>query len=368
MELLPVFNSINRNILINILKRKIRDRRLFDMLSKMYKVRLLTIFGFVKEFEGIFQDNVLSPILSNIYFNELDWFITNKIIHRYNKGLKPRINPDYTKAITLTTQEKKLSSFERTRLRAFKRREAHKKGLRYKLIDDSFIRVKFVRYADDLLVGIRGPKRLALTIKKTIRFFLKSELQLSINENNLSLFDSYATKIPFLGMTIHNIVTKISTYRNSRELEMIKRSRSRVLTRINVFNIRREKLFRERILLNLRRNYKVAQDCGNLKRYEMELLAGFSIFLPKDLVKLTDRHLYRMMIQKFLKITNIQNNEKLQKFLKLWDNELKGSVDLENGMSSLVKKKELICLTKKVFVERMAKFLTKHNFPTKVIK
>lgn len=337
------------------------------MLSKMYKVQLLTIFSFIKESEGISQDNFLSPLLSNIYFNELDCFIINKIIHRYNKGLKPRINPDYIKAITLTGQEKKLSALERVRLRAFKRREAHKKGLRYKLIDDSFIRVKFVRYAENLLIGVRGPKHLALTIKQAVRFFLKSELQLSINEATLSLFDSYATKISFLGMTIHNIVTKNLPYRNSRELETIKRGKLRVLTRVNVFNIRREKLFRERILLNLRRNYKVAQDCGNLKKYEMELLAGFSILLPKDLVKLTDRYLYRMLIQKFLKITNIQNNEKLQKFLKLWDAELKGFADLKTIMPSLVKTKDLVCITKKDFVERMAKFLTKCNFPTKVI-
>jgi len=55
--------------------------------------------------EGVPQGNILSPLLSNIYFNELDQYVIGQLYPIYTIGAKAKINTKYIKATKLSTDE-----------------------------------------------------------------------------------------------------------------------------------------------------------------------------------------------------------------------------------------------------------------------
>lgn len=104
------FGAINCNVLISRLKLKIKDQRLFEIILKMFKANIISPLRILKEKLGVPQANILSPILANIYFHDLDLYVQKDIIERYKKGIKPTRNTGSSRAISFTYLEKKASS------------------------------------------------------------------------------------------------------------------------------------------------------------------------------------------------------------------------------------------------------------------
>lgn len=65
-------------------------------------------------------------------------------------------------------------------------------------MDDSFIRVKYVRYADDFVVCVIGSKQFTVSIKEQITEFLKTELKLQLNEAKTLITNLKSEKARFL--------------------------------------------------------------------------------------------------------------------------------------------------------------------------
>jgi len=114
---------------------------------------------------GIPQGNVLSPILCNIYLHELDIFMSN-LTKKYHKGNYPTRNEVYFKKLELSKYERMLSNNIKNNIQKSKRRELFNQGIKPYLHDGNYIRMKYIRYADDILIGIRGPKFIAEKNKK----------------------------------------------------------------------------------------------------------------------------------------------------------------------------------------------------------
>jgi len=95
--------------LINILKKKIKDQQFFILIENMFNAGIITeTFPLNKDSfmdEGVPQGNILSPLLSNIYFNELDQYVITQLSPMYTKGDKARVNPEYIKATSLSSEE-----------------------------------------------------------------------------------------------------------------------------------------------------------------------------------------------------------------------------------------------------------------------
>lgn len=70
------FDSVNQFILLNILKRKIKDERLLWLINKIIK-------NFPDKEKGMPLGNMTSQFFANVYLNELDYFIKHNIKAKY---------------------------------------------------------------------------------------------------------------------------------------------------------------------------------------------------------------------------------------------------------------------------------------------
>jgi hypothetical protein len=179
------------------------------------------------------MENSLSPALLNIYFHELDIFLQNKIIKRYRKGRRATICYEYQKRVAFTREEKRSPEKRRLQLLRDKRKNAHRQNLCNTKINDTHINVRYVRYADDFLLGLQGPRTLAIKIMRTVIFFLKSHLRLTLEDNTPTLFDSFCRMVPYLGMLLYNPI-KNPKILNSHIAESFTRKRTIILHKAEI--------------------------------------------------------------------------------------------------------------------------------------
>jgi hypothetical protein len=138
-------------------------------------------------------------------------------------GNKPKINPKYLEKIGLTSTEEKLPEHIKIKIKKSRRRHVEKLGLKRVIENEDFIRIKYVRYADDFIIGVRGSLKLAQKIKELIKNFLKGVLHLELNDEKTKITNTYSDRAKFLGMYIYNMNATDLPYRNSREVESTKR-------------------------------------------------------------------------------------------------------------------------------------------------
>jgi retron-type reverse transcriptase len=224
------FDQIHRNVLINLLKKKVKDQRLLDLIRKMFNCKILAPENFYfKNDKGVPQGNVLSSLLCNIYLHELDFFM-EELMKKYKKGSNPTRNDIYYKKLELTKYERILSNEMQENRTRSKRRQLFNQGIKPYLHDGNFIRVRYIRYADDILIGVRGPKLIAEKIKNEITNWLKSNLHLNLKEKKTKLTFAIGNKINFLGFQLYKRAYNQLPYRNSRRIEKLKRIKARLLS------------------------------------------------------------------------------------------------------------------------------------------
>ena len=129
------------------------------------------------------EGSLLSPLLCNIYLHELDVFMDSLIMH-YNKGKERARNKEYVRLINLK-RRKGLTKKELKELNKAAKRLPSKD-----MHDPNYIRLNYVRYANDLLIGVISDKQTANTIHDKVIQFLQDELSIKIQKSSSSLTHS----------------------------------------------------------------------------------------------------------------------------------------------------------------------------------
>lgn len=137
IDLSKYFDTINHELLINLLREQIQDKQVIDLIKRYLKsgVMLNGVIG--KTEKGSPQGGPLSPLLANIYLNQYD-------------------------------------------------QEMKRRG------------VIFVRYADDIVVLTKS-KRAARRLLESSKKFLENKLKLKVNEDKSRAISIYSLKFKFLG-------------------------------------------------------------------------------------------------------------------------------------------------------------------------
>jgi group II intron reverse transcriptase/maturase len=193
------FENLNHQILVNQLKTKINDQAFIDLIFKYLRAGYGESSNkIVSTRLGIIQGGVLSPVLANIYMTPFDKWVENHLIPKYTKGIRKKANPVYTKMI----RSGKVTDHSISSLYSH---------------DRNFIRLHYVRYADDFIMGLNGPKIYCEQIVDECRIFLYEQLKLSLNTEKTKITHSQLDSAQFLGYRVHK--TKLSKMKISYNLK-----------------------------------------------------------------------------------------------------------------------------------------------------
>lgn len=255
------FDNINHSILINLLKKRIKDEKFIRLIWKLLNAGYMEDHKFYQTYSGTPQGGIISPLLANIYLNELDKYV-EEYTKNFDRGTKRKDNNEYKQISDLIYKRRKLieiystekvekasqeieeanakineyyelhpeiknfnndKTVKKYRSIIYKRNlilrtpsEEERKRIieeikeltkkmqmlpSYEQIDENFRKMKYVRYADDFLIGIIGTKEDAEKIKADLTTFIKEKLDLTLSQEK-TLITHNAEKVRFLGYDI----------------------------------------------------------------------------------------------------------------------------------------------------------------------
>lgn len=208
------FDEVDHRVLESILRERINDERFIRLINKLLNAGYLdTNLSFQNTKIGTGQGSICSPILANIYLDKLDRYMEN-VIKRDTLGQYRKQNPDYAKVRyqlkkaqqhqdhttihSLTKQLKNLSSID--------------------LMDSTFRRVRYVRYADDFLIGTISDKAYAEQLKLEIANFLKDVLKLKLSDEKTKVTNALHDSAHFLGFHITKRNSSIAILMDTQQM------------------------------------------------------------------------------------------------------------------------------------------------------
>jgi len=192
------FDNIDHEILLKIIRRDVHDGRLVTLIGGALKAGYLKDWRYYETTSGTPQGGIISPLLSNVYLSELDRFIADTLCPQYTRGKNRRHNPDYTRVDRLVRQARQAGDLE-----GVKRLTAERRKILYsEPLDGDYRRLRFVRYADDFLLGFVGPKKEAEEIRDRLSEYLSSELKLTLSKEKTLVTHAADESAKFLGYEI----------------------------------------------------------------------------------------------------------------------------------------------------------------------
>ncbi len=89
------FDDIDHTVLLEIIRRDIHDGRVLRLLEGLLKAGYMEDWRYCESLSGTPQGGILSPLLANIYLNELDKFIEGTLIPAHTVGARRQSNRAY---------------------------------------------------------------------------------------------------------------------------------------------------------------------------------------------------------------------------------------------------------------------------------
>jgi RNA-directed DNA polymerase len=154
------FDTVHHRKLLSLVKRRIADKDILDLIWKFLKAGVMEGQLFAKTAQGVPQGGIISPLLANIYLHEVDkWAAGKWDLDHYTRQ---------------------------------KRRTAGSGNYR------------LIRYADDFVVVSNGPLAEVKAVKEELKDFLRTSLHLELSEEKTKL-THINDGIEFLGFHIQRV-------------------------------------------------------------------------------------------------------------------------------------------------------------------
>ena len=189
------FDTIDHEILMEILGRNIKDNRFLTLIRRHLAAGYMEEKRLVTSISGTPQGGVLSPLLSNIYLNELDKFVETKLIPNNTCGKARRHNKVYMALVTKRQYYRKKGNYPRVSELTAEMRQLPSGDPN----DPTYRRLRYIRYADDFLLGYTGTQKEAGEIKAELTNFLRDNLKLELNQAKTLISNAGRQPALFLG-------------------------------------------------------------------------------------------------------------------------------------------------------------------------
>lgn len=192
------FDNIKQDILIDILRENIADNRFIRLIQNLLRAGYLEDWKYAPTLSGTQQGGIISPILANIYLDKLDKFVETNLVVNFNQGKKRKHNPDYDRLSNRIYHCRRKGNVEEAKPLELARRAIPTLDPN----DNNYRRLRYIRYADDFLLGFAGTKEEAGIIKERIGTFLSETLKMELSEHKTLITHATTEKAHFLGYTI----------------------------------------------------------------------------------------------------------------------------------------------------------------------
>jgi group II intron reverse transcriptase/maturase len=207
------FDNIDPAILLTILGEKIHDNRFLRLVANLLQAGYMERWEYRPTLSGTPQGGVISPILANIYLDRLDQFVEQTLLPAHTRGERREKNLEWQRLWKRAAQHRKLGNRETAR-------ELEKQ---YQTLptgdpkDPEYRRLRYLRYADDFLLGFAGPHAEAEAIKDQLTTFLRDHLKLELSSEKTLITHATSGAARFLGYDIvtHHCDTKQTKGRRS---------------------------------------------------------------------------------------------------------------------------------------------------------
>lgn len=286
------FDNIDHEIMIAILRKRISDERFLRLIRKFLNAGYVEKWVFNKTYSGTPQGGIISPIMANIYLDQLDRYM-REYIERFDKGKERKDNPErikfeYGKRLAVLKLKKVTDAEERKRIvKEIKNFDRQRVQIPCGVeMDEDFRRLKYVRYADDFLCAVIGTKAEAEAIKKDIKVFLSEKLKLELSDEK-TLITHGTEPAKFLGYEIY--VRKSTQTKRNKAGKLTRPYNNKVYLRMPTEVIRKKLLDYDALEIKVHngkefykpkhRSYLISNDdLEILERYNAEIRGLYNFY------------------------------------------------------------------------------------------
>jgi group II intron reverse transcriptase/maturase len=200
-DIAQCFTSLDHSILLETLSKTIHDGRFLRLIRELLNAGYLEEWKFHETYSGAPQGSICSPVLSNIYLHQLDKYVDETLIPAYTKGKRRRPNGTY---FNLLARARRLRKGGKRKEAMYWKKQAQTMPS-YDPNDPTYRRLRYCRYADDILLGFIGTRAEAEEIKRILGAFLRDHLKLELSETKTLITHARSEKARFLGYHIHTL-------------------------------------------------------------------------------------------------------------------------------------------------------------------
>jgi group II intron reverse transcriptase/maturase len=222
MDIRDYFTTINHDLLMSFLAKKIEDKRFLRLIQAMLDAGYLEDWTYHTTYSGVPQGSIVSPVLANVYLHELDLFMKT-LKEDFNQGKRRRKNPPYNRYCGKIERLRKKGDILKGKegneqeLQDIQQEIRRVDHLRKQLpscdpFDEGYKRLFYCRYADDFAIGIIGSFADAETIRPKVAEFIQGTLELTVAEEKSHIRRSKQGMI-FVGY-------EVKTYSGDRVIKM----------------------------------------------------------------------------------------------------------------------------------------------------
>jgi group II intron reverse transcriptase/maturase len=198
------FDNIDHTTLMAILRENIHDNRFLRLLEGLLKAGYCEEWTYHPTHSGTPQGGVVSPILANIYLDRLDQFVERTLIPECTRGKVRKRHREYKRLNELVAYYRRTGRPETVEHLS---REREKYPC-MEPADPGYRRLRYIRYADDFLLGFAGPKAEAEEIKARLTTFLGTEINLTLASEKTYVTHARTDRARFLGYEIGIMVSQ----------------------------------------------------------------------------------------------------------------------------------------------------------------
>jgi retron-type reverse transcriptase len=253
------FDNVDHDILISILKRKIKDDKFISLIKGGLKCGIIYLNFKQSSDLGTTQGSVVSPILYNIYFNEFDKFINNEFKKKINNIniLENRKDRPINKLYNILSKRKsklglkqilidtaaiiknpnsskeeiiKANELKKEKLKKYNEIDKEQKKVPAFALSRQTIRFMYCRYADDWVLFTNANLEKVVEWKELFAKWIKENLNLTLSLEKTKITDLRKGEyVKFLGFQLSRPAKRKST--NIVKVGLMKKTRTDPLYR-----------------------------------------------------------------------------------------------------------------------------------------